>query len=77
MTQAMAKGKGQASGRDIAFNIFLYALSGIILLAIAYPLYFIIIASFSNPSEVANGNVWLWPSQFTLDGYKELLRPAP
>lgn len=74
MTQAMAKGKGQASGRDIAFNIFLYALSGIILLAIAYPLYFIIIASFSNPSEVANGNVWLWPSQFTLDGYKELLR---
>ena len=69
-----AKGKGQASGRDIAFNIFLYALSGIILLAIAYPLYFIIIASFSNPSEVANGNVWLWPSQFTLDGYKELLR---
>ncbi|MFR3176396.1 MAG: carbohydrate ABC transporter permease [Acutalibacteraceae bacterium] len=70
----MAKGKGQASGRDIAFNIFLYALSGIILLAIAYPLYFIIIASFSNPSEVANGNVWLWPSQFTLDGYKELLR---
>ena len=74
MTQAMAKGKGQASGRDIAFNIFLYALSGIILLAIAYPLYFIIIASFSNPSEVANCNVWLWPSQFTLDGYKELLR---
>lgn len=74
MTQAMAKGKGQASGRDIAFNIFLYALSGIILMAIAYPLYFIIIASFSNPSEVANGNVWLWPSQFTLDGYKELLR---
>ena len=74
MTQAMAKGKGQASGRDIAFNIFLYALSGIILLAIAYPLYFIIIASFSNPSEVANGNVWLWPSPFTLDGYKELLR---
>ena len=72
MTQAMAKGKGQASGRDIAFNIFLYALSGIILLAIAYPLYFIIIASFSNPSEVANGNVWLWPSQFTLDGYKVL-----
>ena len=74
MTQAMAKGKGQASGRDIAFNIFLYALSGIILLAIAYPLYFIIIASFSNPSEVANGNVWLWPSQFTLDGFMELLR---
>ena len=41
---------------------------------VAYPLYFIIIASFSSPSEVSNGNVWFWPSQFTVDGYKELFR---
>ena len=73
MTQAK-KAKKQASGKDIAFNIFLYALCILILIIIAYPLYFIIIASFSNPSEVANGNVWFWPSQFTLDGYKELFR---
>ena len=59
---------------DIVFNIVLYGICGLILLIIAYPLYFIIIASFSNPSEVSNGNVWFWPSQFTLDGYKELLR---
>ena len=52
----------------------MYALCILILIIIAYPLYFIIIASFSNPSEVANGNVWFWPSQFTLDGYKELFR---
>lgn len=45
-----------------------------VLQVVTYPLYFIIIASFSNPSEVSNGNVWFWPSQFTLDGYKELLR---
>lgn len=73
MTQAK-KAKKQASGKDIAFNIFLYALCILILIIIAYPLYFIIIASFSNPSEVANGNVWFWPSQFTVDGYKELFR---
>ena len=52
MTQAK-KAKKQASGKDIAFNIFLYALCILILIIIAYPLYFIIIASFSNPSEVA------------------------
>ena len=31
-------------------------------------------ASFSNPTEVANGKVWFFPSQFTLDGYKEIMR---
>lgn len=62
------------SGRDLAFDIVLYTVCSIILLMVLYPLYFIIIASFSNPTEVANGKVWLWPSQFTLDGYKEILK---
>jgi ABC-type sugar transport system, permease component len=64
----------KVSKADVVFNIILYGICGLILLLIAYPLYFIIIASFSNPSEVSNGHVWFWPSQFTLDGYKELLR---
>lgn len=33
-----------------------------------------VIASFSDPSAVASGKVWLWPQGFTLDGYRELLR---
>lgn len=65
--------KRQVIGKDIAFNVVLYAVSICILLVTLYPLYFIVIASFSNPTEVANGKVWLWPSQFTLDGYKEIL----
>ncbi len=73
MAQITAKSK-KMSSKDLVFNIFLYGLCGLILLMVAYPLYFIVIASFSNPSEVANGNVWFWPSQFTVDGYKELLR---
>lgn len=66
----------QVTGKDLAFNIVLYAICIIILLIVVYPLYFIVIASFSNPTEVANGKVWLWPSQFTVDGYKEILRHA-
>lgn len=66
----------QVTGKDLAFNIVLYAICIIILLIVVYPLYFIVIASFSNPTEVANGKVWLWPSQFTVDGYKEILRYA-
>ncbi|MBQ7839701.1 MAG: carbohydrate ABC transporter permease [Lachnospiraceae bacterium] len=41
---------------------------------VLYPLYFVVIASFSDPSAVASGKVWLWPQGFTLDGYEELLR---
>ena len=66
----------RVTGKDLAFNIVLYAICIIILLIVVYPLYFIVIASFSNPTEVANGKVWLWPSQFTVDGYKEILRHA-
>ena len=42
----------KVSKADVVFNIILYGICGLILLLIAYPLYFIIIASFSNPSEV-------------------------
>lgn len=66
--------KRNVSGKDLAFNIVLYTICILILLVVLYPLYFIIIASFSNPTEVANGRVWLWPSQFTLEGYQEILK---
>ncbi|HIU18754.1 MAG TPA: carbohydrate ABC transporter permease [Candidatus Limiplasma stercoravium] len=61
---------------DAVFDTVLYAICGLLLLVILYPLWFIIIASFSDPSAVAGGHVWLWPVSFTLDGYDELLRQA-
>ena len=44
-----------------------------VLLIIAYPLYFVIIASFSDPSLVSAGKVTWRPEGFTLAGYKRLL----
>ncbi|MEN1987057.1 MULTISPECIES: carbohydrate ABC transporter permease [unclassified Paenibacillus] len=52
----------------------LYAFAILFLIAVIYPIYFIVIASFSDPSAVANGQVWFFPKGFTLEGYKELLR---
>lgn len=60
----------------MAFNIILYAACTLLLLLILYPLWFIVIASFSDPSAVAGGHVWLLPVGFTLDGYEELLKQA-
>lgn len=65
-----SKAKIKSSRADKAFNIVNYTLAAIILITIAYPLYFVIIASFSNPYEVAAGHMWLWPVKLTLAGYK-------
>lgn len=61
------------STSDMLFHILAYAFTAISLLIIMYPLYFIIIASFSEPSAVSNGRVWLLPAGFTLDGYRALI----
>ena len=69
------KKKGVRAG-DIAFNVFLYAFAGITLLIVLYPLYFILIASFSDPTLVTNGEVLLWPKGLNVDGYIELGKRA-
>lgn len=42
----------------------------VILLIILYPLIFIVSSSFSSTSAVASGQVWLWPVNPSLDGYR-------
>lgn len=53
-----------------ALNILV--LSGFALL-ILYPLYFVVIASISEPDQIYAGNVWLWPKGVTLEGYRRIL----
>ena len=38
------------------------------------PLLNIVAASFSNPVAVSNGKVWIWPVEFTLDSYKNVIK---
>lgn len=41
-------------------------------LIVIYPIYFMFIASFSNPDAVNTGQTFLWPKDVTLNGYKEI-----
>jgi putative aldouronate transport system permease protein len=59
---------------DAVVEVLIYFIAVILLVILIYPLYFIIIASFSAPAAVANGQMWIFPKGFTLDGYKELLK---
>lgn len=51
-------------------DIILVVICSMVLLVVAYPLYYVLIASVSNPYDVYAGKTFLLPSQFTLDGYK-------
>lgn len=59
---------------DIIFDIAIYTVAILMIVMIIYPLWFIIIASFSNPADVANGNVLFWPKDWRWDGYIELVK---
>jgi len=53
-----------------ASDVILVAICAVIMFIVAYPLYYVVIASVSNPYDVYAGKTFLFPSQFTLDGYK-------
>jgi putative aldouronate transport system permease protein len=67
--------KRQGLGDNI-FDGIVLLLSILILIIMAYPLYFVIIASFSDPTYVNTGRVWLLPSHITLEGYKRVFADA-
>ncbi len=55
---------------DKTSDIVLVVICSIVLLIVAYPLYYVVVASFSDPYEVYAGKTFLLPSGFTLDGDK-------
>lgn len=57
---------------DLAFDIFLMIFGVLIFIIVVYPLYFVVLASFSDPLKVAGGEVWLWSDSFTLYGYQQV-----
>lgn len=72
MLSDLKKNKIRESKTDYIY----YAVCGFILFLLAviiiYPLYYIVIASVSDPSAVVNGEVWLYPVRLTFSGYANL-----
>ncbi|OKP70381.1 sugar ABC transporter permease [Paenibacillus sp. P3E] len=47
---------------------YIYVLLALVI--VAYPVIYMISASFSDPKYVGSGEMWLWPRGFTLKGYQ-------
>ena len=54
-----------------AFDVIIYVIAICITLVCLYPLYLVLISSFSDPYAVARGEVTLLPKGFSLDAYVE------
>lgn len=64
------------SRADLTFDIVNYVLLSIVLLTVAYPLYFVVIASISDPIAIYEGEVIFMPIRPTFEGYERIFSYA-
>lgn len=57
---------------DRIFDILNYTILTIVMILVLYPLYFVVIASVSNPDAVNHGQVVFYPKGLTFEGYKRI-----
>ena len=75
----MAKNSNKIKSKSTADRIFgaaVIILSIVVFIAIAYPLWFIVIASISNSNLVNLGKVTIWPKDIRFYGYKQIMDDA-
>ena len=58
---------------DKIFYFTAYGIVSFLTLLVLYPLVYVVSASFSSGVAIAGGRVWLWPVDFSLEGYKTIL----
>ena len=75
----MAKNSNKIKSKSTADRIFgaaVIILSIVVFISIAYPLWFIVIASISNSNLVNLGKVTIWPKDIRFYGYKQIMDDA-
>ena len=58
----------------LAFNVFNYVFLGLVAFICVYPIWYVIIASLSDPQAVNMGSVWFFPKGFTLNAYARVIK---
>lgn len=62
---------------DRIFDVFNVLLMAVIAIIIFYPLYFVVVASFTDPTVVNRGDLLLYPTKFFVSGYKKTFSYSP
>lgn len=61
---------------DLIYEIITKLFLVIVMIVILYPLYFVLVASFSDPIYVNSGKMLFWPKGFTLLGYQRVFKDS-
>ena len=64
--------KIKESKTDYVYYVICAIILALLAIIIIYPLYYIVIASISDPDAVMTGDVWLYPIKVTFSGYAAL-----
>ncbi len=59
--------------QDTIFTVLIYIFLSLLVIAIVYPLIYVVSASFSDPLALLNGQVWLLPIRPNLEAYANVL----
>lgn len=59
---------------DRLFYAVCYLITALFMLAVLYPLVYILSASFSSAEAITSGRMWFYPVDFSLVGYKYILK---
>lgn len=70
------KTKIRDSFGDRIYNVVCFSIVLLLVFLVAYPLWFVVMASFSDPMYVNNGTLLLYPRGFQIDGYKMVFENA-
>lgn len=72
MKTAVRTNKVKKSKEDKIFDFILYGIAAILIVVALYPMYFIVIASVSNPNLVSNGEILFLPKGINFKAYEQL-----
>ena len=57
---------------NLLFDVFVYLVMFFVLFCCLVPFLYMLAVSFSGRKPLVNGEVFLWPKEFTLDSYKQI-----
>lgn len=74
MSQSNIRVKKQNISSEKIFQFFNIAILLLLVVIVAYPLYYVLIASISDPYEVYAGKTFFLPSKITFEGYARVFK---
>ena len=69
--------RGKRITADHVFDVINTLLMIVLCVLVVYPLYYVLVASFTEPSVVSSGRMLFYPEKLFLDGYKKLITYQP